>query len=75
VVFNCWSGLYFGSEYSWNETIFARFGYKYNYDVERWTFGAGVRFDLGGEAVKFDYALVDYKDLGKISRISVELGF
>ncbi|OGU68410.1 MAG: hypothetical protein A2499_09350 [Stygiobacter sp. RIFOXYC12_FULL_38_8] len=65
----------FGTEYSWNETVFARAGYKLNYDVENWTFGAGVKLNLGGQNVSFDYALVDYADLGKVSRISIEVGF
>ncbi len=64
-----------GGEYSWNETFFARLGYKINYDIENWTFGAGVKLNLGGQALSFDYALVDYNDLGKVSRISIELGF
>jgi len=64
-----------GSEYSWNETVFARVGYKVNYDVENWTYGAGVKLNLGNQKISFDYALVDYYDLGKVSRISVEIGF
>lgn len=62
-----------GGEYSWNENVFARIGYKINYDVEKWTFGVGLRFNFGGNQVGFDYALVDYNDLGKISQISLEL--
>ncbi|NCQ17243.1 MAG: hypothetical protein GW805_02855, partial [Ignavibacteria bacterium] len=58
-----------------DETVFARVGYKFNYDVENWTFGAGVKLNLGGQGIGVDYALVDYKDLGKVSRISIELGF
>lgn len=64
-----------GGEYSWNDTFFARFGYKINYDVERWTFGAGVKLNVGSQQVGFDYALVDYYDLGKVSRFSLELRF
>lgn len=64
-----------GGEYSWNETLFARLGYKINYDVESWTFGAGVKINIGGQQVGFDYALVDYNDLGKVSKISLELRF
>lgn len=63
----------FGCEYSWNETLFARAGYKLNYDLERLTFGAGVRITLDKQQVDFDYALVDYKDLGQVSRLSLEL--
>lgn len=64
-----------GGEYSWNDTFFARLGYKINYDVEKWTFGAGVKLNVGSQTVGFDYALVDYNDLGKVSRFSVELRF
>lgn len=64
-----------GGEYSWNDTFFARFGYKINYDIEKWTFGAGVKLDVGNQQVGFDYALVDYNDLGKVSRFSLELRF
>ena len=64
-----------GSEYSWNETVFARIGYRINYDVEKWTFGAGFKMKIGGQGVGFDYALIDFNDLGKISQFSLELRF
>lgn len=64
-----------GGEYSWNESFFARAGYKINYDVEKWNFGGGVKVTLGGQQFSFDYAYVDYYDLGKVSRFSVELTF
>jgi hypothetical protein len=65
----------FGCEYGWNETFYARMGYKLNYDVSSLTFGAGVRIAIENQQVDFDYALVDYKDLGKVSRLSLELKF
>ena len=64
-----------GGEYSWSKTLFARFGYKINYDVEKWSIGTGFKLQLGTQQVQFDYAFVDYQDLGKVSRFSVELGF
>lgn len=64
-----------GGEYSWNENFFVRLGYKINYDVEDWTFGAGLKMNVGDQQVGFDYALVDYNVLGKVSRFSVELKF
>lgn len=64
-----------GGEYSWSDTFFARLGYKINYDLEKWTFGAGVKIDIGSQKVGFDYAFVDYNALGKVSRFSVELRF
>lgn len=64
-----------GGEYSWRETLFARVGYKINYDVEKWAFGAGLKFNLGRQAMCVDYAMVDFGDLGMVSRFSVELKF
>ncbi|MCX6138350.1 MAG: PorV/PorQ family protein [Ignavibacteriales bacterium] len=64
-----------GGEYAWDETIFARAGYKLNYDVERWTFGGGVSVGIGNQQVGFDYAMVSYGDLGKVSRMSLEIKF
>ena len=62
-----------GGEYAWNENVFARLGYKINYDVEKWAFGVGLKFNIGGNEVGFDYALIDFNDLGKVSQISLEL--
>jgi hypothetical protein len=67
--------LNIGGEYGWNEMFFARFGYKVNYDVEKWTIGAGVRATVLQQQIRFDYAYVDYADLGKVSRFTVELRF
>jgi len=67
--------LNIGGEYSWQEAFFVRAGYKINYDVEKWTFGAGVKLNVGSQQVSFDYALVDYYELGKVSRFSLELRF
>jgi hypothetical protein len=64
-----------GSEYAWNETIFARAGYKINYDLEKWTFGGGLKFDFGPHIMHFDVALVDFGDLGKVTRFSAEMSF
>jgi hypothetical protein len=67
--------LNIGGEYAWSEMVFARVGYKINYDLEEWTFGVGLRMDVVNQQVGFDYALVDYGDLGKVSQFSLELRF
>jgi len=64
-----------GGEYAWQETVFARIGYKINYDVEKWAFGAGLKFPIGQQKMGLDYALVDFGDLGKVSRFSLEIIF
>lgn len=67
--------LNIGGEYAWSEMVFARAGYKINYDLEEWTFGIGLRMNVINQQVGFDYALVDYNDLGKVSQFSLELRF
>ena len=64
-----------GGEYAWNETVFARLGYKINYDVEKWAFGVGFRVGVGNQKVGFDYALIDFNDLGKVSQFTLEFNF
>lgn len=67
--------LNLGGEYAWNETVFARLGYKINYDVEKWTFGVGVKVNFGNQYAGFDYALIDFRDLGKVSQFSLHVSF
>ena len=62
-----------GAEYSWTEMVFVRAGYKLNYDQEEWTFGAGLNIPLGSQIVVFDYAFIQFKDLGNVSQFSLEL--
>ncbi|MFC2103114.1 PorV/PorQ family protein [Bacteroidota bacterium] len=64
-----------GGEYSWNETVFLRAGHRINYDVEKWTFGFGLKMNVGSQQIGFDYALIDFNDLGKVSQFSLELNF
>ncbi|MEI7811576.1 MAG: PorV/PorQ family protein [Ignavibacteria bacterium] len=64
-----------GGEYGWNEILFLRAGYKINYDAEKWTFGAGLKSNISDIHFTFDYALVDYNALGKVSRFSVGIKF
>jgi hypothetical protein len=67
--------LHVGGEYAWSETVFARIGYRVNYDVEKWTFGVGFKLDIASQQAAFDYALIDFRDLGKVSQFSLELNF
>lgn len=63
----------FAGEYSWDETVFARAGYKINYDTEEWAFGAGLNIPVGSQFVRFDYAYIEFGDLGNVSQFSLEL--
>lgn len=62
-----------GAEYSWTETVFLRAGYKINYDAENWAFGAGINIPIGNQDFVFDYAFIEFQDLGNVSQFSLEL--
>lgn len=66
---------HFGTEFSFFDRFFVRMGYKYNYDDQDFTFGAGANVPLGGSAVYFDYAFSLYDILPSVHRISVNLSF
>lgn len=62
-----------GTEISWNEILTFRAGYKFFYDEETFSVGLGVNPKL---TVPFnlDFAFADYGRLGKILRLSLQLG-
>ncbi|HEX9251388.1 MAG TPA: PorV/PorQ family protein [Ignavibacteriaceae bacterium] len=66
---------HFGTEFSFFDRFFLRAGYKYNYDDQDFTFGAGANVPLGSSAVYFDYAYSLYDILPSVHRISVNLSF
>ena len=66
---------HFGTEFSFFDRFYIRGGYKYNYDDQDFTFGAGANVPLGGSAVYFDYAYSLYDILPSVHRISVNLSF
>lgn len=66
---------HFGTEFSFFDRFFVRGGYKYNYDDQDFTFGAGANVPLGSTAIYFDYAYSLYDILPSVHRISVNLSF
>jgi hypothetical protein len=66
---------HFGTEFSFFDRFFVRAGYKYNYDDQDFTFGAGANVPLGSSAVYFDYAYSLYDVLPSVHRVSVGLSF
>lgn len=48
--------MQFGLEYTFAETISLRTGYKLNYDVEAFTFGAGLQTELDPVGLSVDYS-------------------
>jgi hypothetical protein len=64
-----------GLEYGWNKIIFFRAGYKINVDEENFSLGAGAMVPLNFTDLNFDYAFVNFKNLGATHRISLIISF
>ena len=64
-----------GAEVTILHRLFLRGGYRFGYDNEKATFGAGVALPLGGLSLTVDYAYAMYDLLPNISRISVGMTF
>lgn len=64
-----------GTEISFFDRLFLRGGYKYNYDDEDFTLGAGANVPLNDTFFYFDYAYSNYDILPVVHRISVGVTF
>lgn len=62
-----------GASYSFKGLFFLRGGYKFNYDVQGLTFGAGINYSFGGVDASINYAYVDFGELTQVHMFS--LGF
>ena len=64
-----------GTEVAVFNQFFLRGGYRFGYDIESATFGAGVSLPLGDTKLSFDYAYALYDLLPNISRFSLGMSF
>jgi hypothetical protein len=64
-----------GLEYGLWNALFARMGYKFNYDEERYTLGAGWRLPLWSTQMRVDYAYTDFGLLDAAHRFSFDFSF
>lgn len=64
-----------GTEMTILGNFFLRGGYRFGYDTERATFGAGVDVPLGNLRVAVDYAYATYNLLPSVSRFSLGIRF
>lgn len=60
-----------GGEYSFQDMFFARGGYKINYDIATYSFGAGVKVDLSGLDTRVDYSFSRFGLLGNAHRVGI----
>lgn len=64
-----------GGELQLLDYVALRGGYRFGYDIERATFGAGVVAPLGDIILRFDYAYTTYQLLPNVSRFSFGMEF
>jgi len=65
-----------GLEYSYLNTFYIRGGYKFNYDVEDLTLGAGVHYDYNNEIkFKIDYAFINVGIFNQVHMFSFGISF
>jgi len=65
-----------GGEYSWNEIISFRAGYRFFYDTQNLSLGFGINFNQFIDYdVSLDYVWVNYGDLGGIEVLGLDFRF
>jgi hypothetical protein len=64
-----------GGELTILKILALRGGYRFNYDAETATFGAGLNVPLGSSTLRVDYAYALYDLLPDVSRLSVGFSF
>lgn len=67
--------VHVGTELVYSKLIALRAGYKFNYDVEDFSFGLGVKFNLQGYEGSFDYAYTHANYFDSINRFSLNFSF
>ncbi len=59
-----------GLEYAFKEMLFLRAGYKFNYDEEDFTAGAGVKVKFGSYKINIAYAFTKFGVFGHVNRFT-----
>lgn len=62
----------FGVEYTWNDFLCARTGYKFGSDQFGFAAGLGIKFIGGGFKGLVDYSISPTSDLGLVNRLSLD---
>ena len=67
--------FHLGVNYAFDNIFFLRGGYKFNYDVQKFTFGAGITYPIGDVLGTINYAYVDFSELTQVHMISLGFSF
>lgn len=60
-----------GVEFAFHEMFFLRGGYRFNYDLEKFTLGGGIKLPLANIDAAIDYAVMPFGPFGTTSFISI----
>jgi hypothetical protein len=63
-----------GTEFSFQNLISLRAGYRFNYDEEGLTAGAGIRVHSGNTFIKINYSYIDFGRFDSVNMFTVGLG-
>ncbi len=66
--------LHFGAEYTFNRIISLRAGYRYNYNEEGMTLGAGLNIHTGDFRLRINYAYVDFGTFDYVHLYTLNIG-
>jgi hypothetical protein len=64
-----------GANYSFDNVLSLRGGYRFNYDEQRFTFGAGISYPFGGVQGTINYSFLDFGDLTQVHMFSLGFSF
>ncbi|HEX7069397.1 MAG TPA: DUF3308 domain-containing protein, partial [Rhodothermales bacterium] len=67
--------LHLGAEYSFNDLLFLRGGYKVNYDIESVSLGAGLKVEMAGVRARMDYSYLQMDLFDGVNMFSVDFAF
>jgi long-subunit fatty acid transport protein len=67
--------VHIGAEFVYMKMFAFRAGYKFNYDVENFSLGVGVKFDYAGYEGSFDYAYTNAEFFDYVNRLSLNFAF
>ena len=67
--------VHVGTEYAFQDLIFLRGGYRFNYDEQSYTLGGGLNVNLGDIGLKIDYSYWAFGRLGPVHLVSAGFGF
>jgi hypothetical protein len=64
-----------GTEYTYENLVYLRMGYRFNYDEESITFGGGLSYSINNYTASIDYAYIDFGRLEEVHMFTLNFSF